>query len=280
MVLVVAGASSPLLAQTQDATAQAYHERNFILAANAKCRLFDASVEQALGAAALQTRGVLLRAGYETTQVGAAASRAQGQGRAVSCVDPALRETSNRILHAFSRWSRAARLEFPAISKSWRVDRFSGSRTGWRMVQDSGIGTANARFGLAGQSPEVTKPTVVVSFRGKPRPYAARLVMRDVDLLPRAHAVSAGQAQMPPLSGRKTVFAARQTEAPDTLLAEGKRQGEAWEFPENAMTQLTRLDPREPFWIEFLFRDDSVARVPFEAGDAAAAKAFLGLGAV
>ena len=53
-------------AQAQDATAQAYHERSFILAANTKCRLFDAPVEQALGAAALQTRGVLLRAGHET----------------------------------------------------------------------------------------------------------------------------------------------------------------------------------------------------------------------
>ncbi|MEG2313634.1 hypothetical protein, partial [Brevundimonas sp.] len=239
-----------------------------------------ASVEQALGAAALQTRGVLLRAGHETTQVGAVASRATGQGRAVSCGDPALQETSGRILHAFSRWSRAARLEFPASSKSWRVDRFAGSKTGWRMVQDSGVGTAAVRFGLAGLSPEETSPTVVVSFSGRSRPYAARLVMRDVDLLPRAHAVSAGQAQMPPFSGRKAFFAARQMDAPDTLLGEGKRRGEAWEFPQEAMVRVTQLDPREPFWIEFLFRDDSVARVPFEAGDAAAAEAFLGLGAI
>lgn len=267
-------------AQALDATAQAYHERSFILAANGKCGLFDASVEQALGAAALQTRGVLLRAGHEPTQVGAVASRAAVQGRAVSCGDPVLQETSGRILHAFSRWSRAARLEFPASSKSWRVDRFAGSKTGWRMVQDSGVGTAAVRFGLAGMSPEETNPTVVVSFRGRSRPYAARLVMRDVDLLPGVHAVSAGQAQMPPFSGRKAIFAARQMDAPETLLGEGKRRGEAWEFPQEAMMRLTQLDPREPFWIEFLFRDDSVARVPFEAGDAGAAKAFLGLGSV
>lgn len=267
-------------AQAQDATAQAYHERSFILAANTKCRLFDAPVEQALGAAALQTRGVLLRAGHETAQVGAVASRAAGLGRAVSCADPALQETTGRIVHAFSRWSRAARLEFPARYQSWRVDRFAGSKTGWRMVQDSAVGTAAVRFGLAGLSPEETSPTVVVSFRGKSRPYAARLVMRDMDLLPRPHAVTAGQAQMPPFSGRKIIFAARQTDAPDTLLGEGKRRGEAWEFPQEAMLQVTRLDPREPFWIEFLFRDDSVARVPFEAGDAGAATAFLGLGRV
>ena len=43
---------------------------------------------------------------------------------------------------------------------------------------------------------------------------------------------------------------------------------------------LAALDPREPFALEFLFRDGSVARARFEAGDFAAGQAFLAMGAV
>ena len=47
-----------------------------------------------------------------------------------------------------------------------------------------------------------------------------------------------------------------------------------------AAEALAALDPREPFALEFLFRDGSVARARFEAGDFAAGQAFLAMGAV
>ena len=64
------------------------------------------------------------------------------------------------------------------------------------------------------------------------------------------------------------------------LLASGARAGEVWRFPDSAVEALAALDPREPFLIEFLFRDDSVATARFEAGDFAAARAFLAMGPV
>lgn len=267
-------------ASAADATRQAYHERSLVLAANDRCGLFQPAVELALRAAALQTRGVLLRAGVETPAVGAIASRARREAGSLSCSDPALRERTERIVHAFDRWGRAARLEFPASRASWRVDRFQRSETGWRLVQDSQVGRSPVRFGLAGPSPRRVKPVVVVSFQGRSRPYAARLVMRDAARLPQAHGVVNGQASMPPLSARTMMLAARKDDAPAGLLAEGQRRGEAWTFSDTAMAELARLDPREPFWVEFLFRDDSVARVPFEAGDLAAAQTFLALGPI
>ncbi|WP_292054494.1 MULTISPECIES: hypothetical protein [unclassified Brevundimonas] len=267
-------------AQASDATRQAYHERSLILAANARCQLFKPDVEQALQAAALQTRGVLLRSGMETSVVGAIASRARSEANGLSCSDPGLQSRANRIVHAFDRWGRAARVEFPANEHSWRVDRFQRSETGWRMVQDSRVGRSPVRFGLAGPSPSQVRPMVVVSFQGQARPYAARLVMRDTRALPRAHAVENGLAAMPPFAARQMVLAAGREQAPASLLAEGQRRGDAWVFGSEIMVQLTRLDPREPFWIEFLFRDDSIARVTFEAGDAAAARTFLSLGGV
>lgn len=282
VVALIAGAMMPLSAQAQSANplGQTYHERTFILEANRKCSLFGGKVVTALGAAALQTRGALLRAGHDSRDVGTLASRAAGQARNTDCSDAALRQSAQRIVNAFTRWERAARLEFPAHTQGWSVDRFAGSNPGWRMVQNGMAGKAPARFGMAGLSPENAKPTVVIAFKGQARPYAARLVMRDDGLLPNAYAIEAGYARMPPLSSRRMIFASRQSTAPQSLLPEGSRQGEAWEFPDEAMTRLGRLDPREPFWIEFLFRDDSIARVPFEAGDAAAATAFLGLGSI
>ena len=40
------------------------------------------------------------------------------------------------------------------------------------------------------------------------------------------------------------------------------------------------IDPREEFWVEFLFRDDTLARVKMEVGDLKAAQSFLSLGLI
>ena len=45
-----------------------------------------------------------------------------------------------------------------------------------------------------------------------------------------------------------------------------------------AADALSGLDPREVFTVEFVFRDGSVARTVFEAGDFAAGRAFLAMG--
>lgn len=276
-LLAVAAAPS---AQAAEATRQAYHERTLVLAADARCRLFAPRVAKALEAAALQTRGTLLRAGVEAVAVNAIASRARAQAQTTDCADPDLAARAQRIVHAFDRWSRAARIDFPARNAGWFVDRFKRPSTGWRMVQNSRVGRSPVRFGLAGVSPDQVQPTVVISYRGQSRPYAARLVLRDTRLLPGAYGVENGQGRMPPVSGRQMVLASERAGAASGLLVEGERQGEAWTFNASVMQRLEALDPREPFWIEFLFHDDSIARVPFEAGDIAAARAFLELGPV
>jgi hypothetical protein len=66
--------------------------------------------------------------------------------------------------------------------------------------------------------------------------------------------------------------------AEPTLLAEGRRTGEAWRFPAATAAALERLDPRETFAVEFHFRDGSVATAKFEAGDFAAGRSFLAMG--
>ena len=111
---------------------------------------------------------------------------------------------------------------------------------------------------------------------GAPRPYAARVVMRDTGVMARPWLGRAGA--LPPAPSRRAVMAMSQAPATRMLLAADRRAGEVWSFPASLGTQLERLDPREGFWVEFLFRDGSVARAAFEVGDISAGRAFLQMG--
>lgn len=266
-----------LAAGTATAAGDVYYERAFVRAAQDKCRLFEPRLTQALEAATLQARGAALRAGRPATELAATAGRAKARAQATPCNDAELDRVKTRVRHAFAGWSRAARINFPGDRAAWSADRFESARDGWRLFQDGATGASPVRFGLTGRAPQDARPAAVVSFVGKPRPYAARIVMRDASRSPRPWLGADG---LPPEAARRAVFAAGSDIAPRDLLASGARAGEVWRFPDSAAEALAALDPREPFLIEFLFRDDSVATARFEAGDFAAARAFLAMGPV
>ncbi len=266
-----------LAAGTATAAGDVYYERAFVRAAQDKCRLFEPRLTQALEAATLQARGAALRAGRPATELAATAARAKARAEATPCNDAELNQVKTRVRHAFAGWSRAARINFPGDKAVWSADRFESAHDGWRLFQDGATGASPVRFGLTGKAPQEAHPAAVVSFVGKPRPYAARIVMRDAARSPRPWLGAEG---LPPDAARLAVFAAGSDLAPRDLLTSGARAGEVWRFPNGAAEALATLDPREPFLIEFLFRDDSVATARFEAGDFAAARAFLAMGPV
>lgn len=266
-----------LAAGTATAAGDVYYERAFVRAAQDKCRLFEPRLTQALEAATLQARGAALRAGRPAPELAATAGRARARAEATPCNDAELNQVKTRVRHAFAGWSRAARINFPGDKADWSADRFESARDGWRLFQDGATGASPVRFGLTGRAPQDARPAAVVSFVGKPRPYAARIVMRDAARSPRPWLAGDG---LPPEAARRAVFASGADLAPRDLLASGAGAGEVWRFPDSAAEALAALDPREPFLIEFLFRDDSVATARFEAGDFAAARAFLAMGPV
>ena len=266
-----------LAAGTATAAGDVYYERAFVRAAQDKCRLFEPRLTQALEAATLQARGAALRAGRPASELAATAARATARAEATPCNDAELNQVKTRVRHAFAGWSRAARINFPGDKAVWSADRFESAHDGWRLFQDGATGASPVRFGLTGRAPQEARPAAVVSFVGKPRPYAARIVMRDAARSPRPWLGAEG---LPPDAARLAVFAAGSNLAPRDLLISGGRAGEVWRFPDSAAEALAALDPREPFLIEFLFRDDSVATARFEAGDFAAARAFLAMGPV
>lgn len=259
------------------AVTDAFYDRAFMLAAHQKCDLFEPQLIAALDAAALQARNAALRAGTPAADLSAAAARARSKASRTSCDDGDLSRVSARVQAGFAGWSRAARMSFPGDRSAWRGDRYESKVIGWRLVQDSATGGSPVRFGLAGTAPTATTPVAVVSFVGRPRPYAARLVMRDREQAPRVWLTGGG---LPPESVRRVFFAASAQAAAPSLLPEGAGQGEVWTFSTEAADALAQLDPRETFVIQFLFRDDSVAEARFEAGDFAAGRAFLAMGAI
>jgi hypothetical protein len=257
--------------------ADLYYERSVAVAAQSKCQLFEPGVAAALSAATLQARGAALRSGVEASQLAASSTRARARVDQVSCQDAQLRLMASRVEAGFAGWSRAARISFAGDRSAWHGDRFESKQTGWRLAQDALTGTSPVRLGLVGRSPSLVQLATVVSFKGRNRPYAARLVVRNATALPRPWLSGEG---LPPPSAQMSFFATGVSAAPAPLLKTGERQGEQWLFAHAAIEAMARLDPRETVRIEFLFRDDSVASAQFEVGDFAAGRAFLNMGPI
>lgn len=255
--------------------ADTYYERAFMVAADQRCGLFEARIDAALGAATAQARGAALRSGAAEADLSATAARARARAHAVSCRDPQLAMVRGRVDDAFSGWLRTPRMTFPGARANWTANRM-GAHAGWRLQQTSVVGVSPVAFGYAGEG-DASGLVAVVSFVGRSRPNAARIVLRDPSRVPRAWLAGDG---LVPASARASLWAAGVAPADRELLADGRRAGEAWRFPASTAAALERLDPRETFAIEFHFRDGSVATAKFEAGDFAAGRAFLAMGMI
>lgn len=256
--------------------ADTYYERALVLAADARCGLFEGRLGSALSAATAQARGAALRSGIAAAELTATAARARARAHAVSCSDPQLATVRARVDDAFSGWLRTPRMTFPGAGADWSADRARSDGPRWKLRQDSRVGASPVAFGFTGSGADPELVTVV-SFVGRSRPYAARIVARDPARVPRPWLTGDG---LVPASARASFWATAVAGADDALLSKGSRAGEAWRFPLSAAAALERLDPRESFAVEFHFRDGSVATARFEAGDFAAARAFLAMGAV
>lgn len=256
--------------------AQTFYERSFVLAAGARCNLFDARLTAALNAATLQARGAALRAGTSEADLSATRARAHARAHATPCGSADLNVVRGRVQTGFAGWQRTRSMTFPGDRADWTADRAAYSRTTWRLMQATTTGASPVRFGVAGGMAQPDVLTAVVSWYGRPRPTGARIVLRDTTIAPRPWL----SGTTPPAPQTRVIWAAANQSAPASLLAASRTEGQAWSFPDSAAQALAGLDPREVFAVEFVFRDGSVARAQFEAGDFPAARAFVAMGPV
>ena len=277
-VLAAVLAGQPVAAFA-DATGP-FYDRSFVLAANQKCGLFAPVVAEALTSATLQARGAAVRHGASPDDLAATAGRAAAKAGQTACDDPQLTMVKTRVAEAFAGWADTPRMTFPGEKSAWYGDRYALVAPGWRLKQTGRTGQAPVTFGLVGEPGHGETMAAVVSFVGKSRPYAARIVLRDTGQVSRPWIAGTKAGDLPPEALRTVIFSAGSREAAADLLLPGRKGGQEWRFPDATADALARLDPREAFAIEFLFMDDSVARVTFEAGDFAAGRAFVDMGSL
>ncbi|HEX2561841.1 hypothetical protein [Phenylobacterium sp.] len=262
------------------------HERALMSAANARCGLFDPQVAAALSAGQAQARGDSRRSGASAAQVAATEADARRRAAAQACDAPSLRAAAARVRSAFEGYARIERMTYPGEIGAWRADRGSSARPRWRLAQSTAIGGRPAVFGLAGRD-GAEALLAVAEFPGGRRPYAARLVMRDVRRTSgpvldrrgtRAGATVPLSRRMPAGYALKSFPAEAREAAPGALAPSGMKQGWAFRFPAEAAGALAGLDPREAVAVEFLFSGaPETMRAYIEVGDFAAARQFLTL---
>lgn len=256
-------------------------ERTLMSAANARCGLFAPDVASALAAGAAQARGAVLRAGIDTRAIQTLEQRARAEAARIDCRDPRLLSVAARARDAFTAYARMARITYPGQVADWRADRGEGRAARWRLAQTSRFGPDRMTFGLAGRE-GVSALVAVATFADGATPFAARLVLRDVNRTNGPYlSLGAGvlSGKLPPRSATKGFFAEARSAASADLLPRDVKTGWAFRFPTSAERELAALDPREAVAVEFLFPGERVRTAYLEVGDFAAGQAFLKLAA-
>lgn len=271
------------------AAADLYYERTVMVAADARCRLFEPAIGSALAAAQAQARGAALRSGVDEAALKAAAGRARARVAAVPCNSKDIATAAARVRTAFEGYSQINRLNYPGDLSNWQADRTAGrTASSWRLAQSTSFGPDRMVFGLAGKGTPGSL-TAVVAFTDGATPYTARVIMRDPSRLGRAfidtRKVAPGAkppltARVAPRSMSLAYTASSRTTAPLGLIPRGAKSAISFGFPDSAAAMLASLDPREAVIVEFVFagRGGDVVRTAYvEVGDFAAGRAFLGL---
>lgn len=270
------------------APADLYYERTVMVVAGQRCSLFTPELLAALASAQLQARGAALRAGTPVAQLDATAERARAKGDDLPCDSKDVRTAATRVRAAFRDYQQLKSLTYPGDFNQWIADRTAPSpgMAVWRLVQSVRFGSDLMDFGLAQAG---GAPVLVASagFADGAKPYAARLVMRDVSqtsgpfLNPRA-ADARGRiplaSRLPPRSVMRWFPAQSRTPSGRDLLPVGAKSAWVYRFPDAAVNALTGLDPREAVAVEFIFQGrggDEVRTAYLEVGDFAAGRAFL-----
>ena len=279
--LAVALCAAPGLASAS--SVDLFYERTVMTAADARCGLFTGPVGSALAAAQAQARGAALRGGADRATLNAVERRASQKAGAVACDSADIDSAASRVRTAFEGYAKLIKMDYPGDVSAWRADR-SSSSTGarWRLLQDTSFDGGRMVFGLAGRA-GANRLMAVATFTDGAEPYAARLVLRDVDLTLGPYLDARGESldrlpltrRLPPVGAQTAYSAEARSRAGLDLLPKDVKSGWAFRFPAEAARTLSGLDPREAVMVEFLFAGDATRRAYVEVGDFAAGRAFL-----
>jgi len=250
-----------------------YAERTVMREADARCRLFDPVISQALQMGQVQARNAILRAGGDEGALSRLTRAAEARGGSISCQDKALAAEAVRIRSAFSAYLQISRMSFPGLHSGWKADKTVLSSR-----------TENGRWALSGSPLKSDGPVQfgVAAFDGslrlfaqppgsiEQRPITARLWLRNVDVADRPYL--SGGLNLPPRTISRAYFASDRRKGPDGA--------SGFEFSEATARAISALDPRESVLVEFVYPQPTGERsvqAVYEVGDFAPAIGFLTL---
>ena len=120
LVGLAAGVSAPALAQD---AASIYGEREYAMAVDSVCDLFTRPQRDALDAARLQARGILLRDGVSEHVLDDYSRDIAAEATRTACHTQEIAAMQARVSGAFTAYQRMIAMEFPGDTFTWSASR-------------------------------------------------------------------------------------------------------------------------------------------------------------
>ncbi|MFT4074455.1 MAG: hypothetical protein QM647_02915 [Asticcacaulis sp.] len=281
--------TAPLLARTADDYTLPVVKRYFLLQADARCHLLDTATGQALKAGYLQARNDALRAGLTMDYLAPWLERARTAAYQTDCAAPALTAEVHTAEGGFNRFIAVPHLDLPSGRTEWLANRAYGDDQVWRLVQYQNTDQADMAFGLYGGLHQ-NSFSLMAHFKDGTRPYSARLLVRNTDIVTTGTINRApyGLSDRLPVgftdysslsfmaSGKSDVTADLRPAVKTNLAGftltgqyagtQGPEEALRFDFPSRAWLAIAKLDPREDIVVEFS-TEDGPRYARFEVGD-------------
>jgi hypothetical protein len=270
------------------------YERAAVLAADARCGLFDSQTRAALEAARSQSRSAMIRSGAPASSVASVERFAAQAAGGWACNSADMKAVATRVRNAFGDYQRLAVMRFPGDQQDWVAEKYSAERAArWRVWQATSTPTFQYRLGIAEKDGKQT-PMLVLSNATGLAPTSVVVMVRDFKLAPRP--VGSGflksmtfkstskstplYARAAPQNVTQPYFASGRAAADTSLLPPRTTQGLSFSLPQTLMTHMESLDPREAIEVRITLpgtptTPERIERCYFEVGDFAAARAFI-----
>ncbi len=260
-------------------------KRYFLAQADARCHLLTPAAAMAVTAGYLQARNTAIRASGTIGVLTPWLEQARAAAANAPCDAPELRSAAQTAQDAYRGFVVQNRLDLGA----WSGNRTYPGKPAWRLAQYQSNNDADAVLGLYGTLADA-RFVVMAHFADGARPYAARLLVRNVGLVNAGliNRAPRGVTQAAPIGFTPATtlsFPARDSADVDIALhpevhsnlagfsVTGDYVGKSatsdavrFDLPTTAWRAMAPLDPREDIVVEFDC-DDGPRYLRFEVGD-------------
>lgn len=285
MAMTVAAFAPVCVTAAPDSLTETAVQRYFLAQADTRCHLLTPAAAMAVTAGYLQARNTAIRAQGTMGALAPWLEQARAAATAAPCDAPQLRSAAAQAQDAYRGFVVQTHLDLG----NWTGNRAYPDKTAWRLAQYQSGPDADAVFGLYGTLNDA-RFVVMAHFSDGTRPYSARLLVRNTDLVSaglinrNVRAVTAA-APIGFTPATTLSFPARDSADIDIALRPEVRSNSAgfsvtgdyvgkaetadavrFDLPTAAWRAMAPLDPREDVVVEFDCADGP-RYIRFEVGD-------------